>query len=229
MYAPPSTVVPARQGFTQGPLLAACLLGLILFLIAATIVLALIPLYLPTHDATLVGTTNPSTFVLTPNKQLGNDGTLSAAATSTINSQIAKGLGFGSNAIQSGNGVVSSTSSGKRKRRGFTLIRNDRQANGQKVYIFGSFLRSVCGVCKVTIFDITITATFVYGTTTITITFAVEVFFDQAISIPATLASTTSTTISSGNGTTTAGTTGNTTTSSNSTTSGNLTNSTGSG
>jgi hypothetical protein len=41
-----------RQGLANGPLLAICLFTLILFLIAATIVLALIPIYLPTRDVT---------------------------------------------------------------------------------------------------------------------------------------------------------------------------------
>jgi len=45
-----------RRGFTQGPLLAICCLGIILFLIAASIVLALIPVYIPQKVAT--GTVN---------------------------------------------------------------------------------------------------------------------------------------------------------------------------
>jgi hypothetical protein len=46
-----------RRGFTQGPILAICCLGIILFLIAATIVLALIPLYIPKKTLT-PGTVN---------------------------------------------------------------------------------------------------------------------------------------------------------------------------
>jgi hypothetical protein len=105
MYSPPPAVVPvtpARRGFTQGPLLAICCLGIILFLIAATIVLALIPLYIPKKTLTPGGTSSSNSFTLTPqrsgrkrdasNQPLGDDGNLDATATANINSAVKMSL-----------------------------------------------------------------------------------------------------------------------------------------
>ena len=54
MYAQPvQTVAPATKATRALPIAAICCLGLIGFLIATTIVLALIPLYLPNKQVTV--------------------------------------------------------------------------------------------------------------------------------------------------------------------------------
>jgi len=189
MYAQPpdaAVAVPARRGFTQGPLLAICCLGIILFLIAATIVLALIPLYIPQKVAT-ASSTNPYTFTFSPNSAgrkrqtintfNGTDGTLDSTATTRFTQAISIHFGFSSSAFQStSNGVVSSVS-------GTRLI-----------YIAGRFQRGICGVCTVSTATISsLSVSFTYNGVTYSISFTVTVLANTNL-VPVTVASTNTTT-----------------------------------
>jgi len=160
MYAPPPVAaVPVRRRTFNAPLAAICCLGLILFLIAATIVLALIPIYLPRKDAN-AGTTNPFAFTLTPNQRLGDDGPLSADAQNSLANSISTGAGLpaGSLALDS---AVAATSS--RRRRQDSDLERDKRDTNQKVYCRGRFRHSVCGLCRILNFAFQIAVSFIFG------------------------------------------------------------------
>jgi hypothetical protein len=121
-------------GFAAGPLLAICCLATILFLIAATIVLALIPIYLPTKSAT-AGTTQNYFLKGTPGTAVPTDGNLNP----TTQSNIAKALDAKLNA-PSGTSVFDSskavTSGGGRRRRRGLLSRSRRDQSGPNIQNF---------------------------------------------------------------------------------------------
>jgi len=223
MYAPPPAVVPVvpqRSGF-NAPLAAICCLALVLFLIAATIVLALIPLYIPTKDATAGGNTNTYYFLMTPNQTLGDDGSLSDDATNTVSDAISEGLGMSAGALEADSATTVSTTSGGRRRRGFGISRVERQggSSGQNCYHRGRFRRRFCGLCRIVVTVITIVVSFIYGGIRLYIQFVVYIF-TVAINIPATQGSKATTRITTtaaggggGAGTTNAATTGAVTTS----------------
>jgi hypothetical protein len=198
MYAPPPAIVPAsgRSGLAaNGALLAVCCLALILFLIAATIVLALIPVYLPSRSATLTRTTQTYYFVLTPNGTIGDDGTLSSTDSTTLYNAICASLGFPAGCIKSQGNVLVASSSSKRRRRGFGLTRTER-AITQKWYFAAQFFQQKCGTCPITITTFIITITITYGGKTQVVTITVTIF-TITITFPVTLSSsTTPTTVS---------------------------------
>jgi len=209
MYAPPPEAAPspaAQRAMTRGPILAVCCLGIILFLIAATIVLALIPVYLPNRGLQAGGTSSVNSFVLNPtsvssngkrsasNQPLGNDGLMSQSTTQNTADGISTGLGFSAGSITpSGQGVVATSNSG-RKRRGFGLLRSERQSGTQNCYLMGRFRHDHCGACivRVTVIIITI-LDFIYGNINGQVVFSVTIDINVIIVIPATLTSSTST------------------------------------
>jgi len=161
MYAPPPVAaVPVRRRAFNAPLAAICCLGLILFLIAATIVLALIPIYLPRKDVSTDGTTNPFSFTLTPDQTLGDDGPLSADAQNDLANSISTGAGLpaGSLALDS---AVAATSS--RRRRQDSDLERDKRATNQKVYCRGRFRHSVCGLCRIINFLFSFALAIIFG------------------------------------------------------------------
>ncbi|CAF4347242.1 unnamed protein product, partial [Adineta steineri] len=90
MYAPlPAAVVRRNRetGFTAGgPILAICCLGFVIFLIAATIVLALIPVYLSKRSGGSSSSSTPRyTMIMNPGTALP-EGTLNSQSLSNINS-----------------------------------------------------------------------------------------------------------------------------------------------
>jgi len=160
MYAPPPVAaVPVRRRAFNAPLAAICCLGLILLLIAATIVLALIPIYLPRKDVN-AGTTNPFSFTLTPDQTLGDDGPLSADAQNSLANSISTGAGLpaGSLALDS---AVAATSS--RRRRQDSDLERDKRATNQKVYCRGRFRHSVCGLCRIINFLFSFALAIIFG------------------------------------------------------------------
>jgi len=206
MYVPPPPVVPVtprRRGILAGgPILAVCCLGIILFLIASTIVLALIPVYLPTRNTNLGGTTQTFFFLLTPNVTLGDDGTLSPAAEAAIANAISAQLGFVPSSLQFDGNIVVATKSSKRRRRGFGLTRNERAQNRQQCYGRGRFLRQFCKQCVITKFVFTIVVVFFYGGILQVVEFLVTIFL-ISFPFPATLSSSTTTTSSTASAITT--------------------------
>ncbi|CAF0965275.1 unnamed protein product [Adineta ricciae] len=148
MYAPPPAVAAGgarRSGLAaSGPLLAVCCLLFILFLIASTIVLALIPVYLATRDGNTI--TNSPTYLMTLSPTNGT-GLTETNLDSTSLSNIATAAATAANAPSGSFSVNSGTSTvntaGRRKRRGFGLVRQRR--DGFKLYCPFSFNRLRCG------------------------------------------------------------------------------------
>jgi hypothetical protein len=196
MYGPPpAAVVPVapRRGGISGPLAAMLCLGVILFLIAATIVLALIPVYLPSRNAQQTGTTKTYYFVLSPNQTLGDDGILSNSASITsLEQAISSALGLNVNSfVIDGNVVIATVNSGKRRRRGFGLERSERSTQ-QNLYCHGRFLHKFCGSCLIVQTIITFFAEIFYGGVLVPLEFVCQVY-PIVISVPATVGSSTST------------------------------------
>jgi len=218
MYAappPPTTTTPVvdaaprRGGLGAAPLLAICCLAFILLLIASTIVLSLIPIYLPAKGTVGDGLTRAVFFRLTPNATLENDGVLDDNNRIIISQALATQLGFpGASLFLSP--IVLVTSS-KRKRRGLVLARSRRQGGTQRGYCSGQFFRSQCGFCRIRFFRFVIVVVLFLGGRFVVIEFIVEIFL-FAIPIPpglpqstAAIASTSST-AAAGSGATTANT-----------------------
>jgi len=193
---------PRRTGlFGAGPILAICCLLFIAFLIAATIVLALIPVYLPHKNATPAS----NTFHLALNYPgtIGNDGSLDSTALNQIARSLerAKNLPTGSFNIPSGTVATTST----RKRRGYALqrLRRGKTSRGvQRIYITVVVDIEVCGPpCRrespfkliLSYEAITVTLTFTYSGVTVTITVTIIVITDINATTPPTLGPSTTT------------------------------------
>jgi len=216
MYAapppPPITTTPVvdaaprRGGLGAAPLLAICCLAFILLLIASTIVLSLIPIYLPAKGTVGDGLTRAVFFRLTPNMTLGNDGTLDDNNRIIISRALATQLGFPAASLFL-SPIVLVTSS-KRKRRGLVLARSRRQGGTQRGYCSGQFRRDECGFCRIRFFRLVIVVVLFIGGQFLVIEFIVEIFL-FAIPIPpglppstAAIASTSSTAAASSGATT---------------------------
>ncbi|UJR14944.1 hypothetical protein I4U23_001925 [Adineta vaga] len=161
MYAPPPAVAPGGAGRSglaaSGPILAICCLLFILFLIASTIVLALIPVYLSTRDITATGkspsyllTADPTAITDTSGKRadyssFDADQELdSDSRTNTANAVISK-LSLSSGAFLVDQCRTAYTTS--RKRRGFGILREARATNGVKLFCKVRFNYAKCGRC----------------------------------------------------------------------------------
>ncbi|CAF0838325.1 unnamed protein product [Adineta steineri] len=123
MYAPLPAARNRRAGFAAGaPILAICCLGFILFLIAATIVLALIPVYLSKRSGGSSSSMSPRyQFVLTPNPAAKRQtsytppagSTLDTASLASIDSELARVLKISADAILIEYGIVASDGTSK--------------------------------------------------------------------------------------------------------------------
>ncbi|CAF1316001.1 unnamed protein product [Adineta steineri] len=199
MYAPPAAAANRRSGLAaSGPLLAICCLGFILFLIAATIVLALIPVYLSTRGSTSSSTTPRYTLSGTP---VGNakrdymgdkEGTLADPSNANIAAAMDSGLGLNSGStVADGTASMASTTS-RRRRRGFGLDR-ERRAGIIKLFFPFRFNKHHCDKCinkgfqeSIKTFTIIVTIFFVGDSTPYRIKFTCVIFFDSSFNIPTT-------------------------------------------
>jgi hypothetical protein len=203
-------VVAQRRSYAS--LLALCFIPLCLCLIASTIVLALIPVYLSSRSTSI----NNQVFYgrgATVNS-LGNDGTLSASANAAIAQQLAAALGVPAGSISVPSGTVSTSGSvGRRRRRKIGLSRNRRaQTNGGTQYIFITiiFNRRGCGGrrCYITPGTYTITVTIIFNGQSFTIVI-VFVISTNPFSIPPPTGTTSAISTSTSTSTTTAQVTSN--------------------
>jgi len=149
MYAPPPVArnaAPARGGIlASGPLLAVCCLLFILFLIAATVVLALIPVYVSSKDGPVSsGRAGPYSAVLTPTSTDLVPGTLTADANTNVGKGMDSALGIPSGTVQVASGT-SVAANGRRKRRGFGLTRQRRDIVVIQIIFY--FLTAKCSKC----------------------------------------------------------------------------------
>ncbi|CAF0888570.1 unnamed protein product [Adineta steineri] len=152
MYAPPPAAANRRGGLAaSGPLLAICCLGFILFLIAATIVLALIPVYLSTRGSSS-SSANTASYQLqmTPSADARKrslatlvEGTFADSTLALLILLIESklNLNHGSCLIPSCTSVFTS-----RRRRGFGLLR-ERRGLYPNVFCPISFSRKHCDKC----------------------------------------------------------------------------------
>ncbi|UJR14942.1 hypothetical protein I4U23_001923 [Adineta vaga] len=159
MYAPPPAAAPggaARSGLAaSGPILAICCLLFILFLIASTIVLALIPVYLSTRDSTSSSKSSPYTLTGTPGSIIGEDrkrtsysalteGSLDSSVPTAIANAMISALSLQSGSVLVDTCLISSSSS--RKRRGFGLLREYRDTIPKLICLF-RFEKTKCTKC----------------------------------------------------------------------------------
>ncbi|CAF1278527.1 unnamed protein product [Adineta ricciae] len=134
----------ARTVFkANAPILAICALFFVFFLIAGTIVLALIPIYLSTKDVAAVGRSSTYYATMTPDVSLP-EGTLDAQSLKNINNELDKALKVHSGAVNMISGIVSGGDK-KRRRRGLLLDRNRRGA--VRVYCSFYFNIKICPRC----------------------------------------------------------------------------------
>jgi len=153
VIAPPP---PPRRGgrFGAVPLLAICCLGTILFLIAATIILSLIPLYINRHGNGANQFGQPVFLIFRflngtvdeiqrlPDGTVPNDGTNYQNLATQL--ETAQGLPAGSLIVEE---LVVSTPQTKRRRRSqFALNRNKRQGSDRRLNCRTRSRLNVCGL-----------------------------------------------------------------------------------
>jgi len=149
MYAPPVIPVsPARtRGLAGGPLLGICCLFIIGFLIAATIVLALIPVYIPRKGNASTSTAVSNPFIGDTNTDLGNDGNFDANARAALSSGVDKGTGVNPGTTSTPT-AAAATTGGSRRRRALDRTRSRRLLTFfglQRIYCIFSFDKRHCG------------------------------------------------------------------------------------
>ncbi|CAF1315745.1 unnamed protein product [Adineta steineri] len=149
MYAPVQTPAVRRSrgaGLSAGaPILAICCLGFILFLIAATIVLALIPVYLSKRSGSSSSSSSPRYYaVMNPATAL-SEGILDSQSLSNINTAMVSALNLQSGSVVSESGTIATTT-GKRKREESELVRESRAGTTQLYYAF-HFNKNKCDKC----------------------------------------------------------------------------------
>ncbi|CAF0838065.1 unnamed protein product [Adineta steineri] len=152
MYAPPAAAANRRSGLAaSGPLLAICCLGFILFLIAATIVLALIPVYLSTRGSTSSSNTKNYVMTMTPPGSGKRDsssipeGSIDSTTITNINNAVNSNMGFESGTTNGVSGTASTVPT-SRRRRGFGLQR-ERRASIVKLFFIFFFNKHHCDKC----------------------------------------------------------------------------------
>jgi hypothetical protein len=151
MYAPPPAIVPAPAGrsggLATGPILAICCLLFILFLIATTIILALIPVYLPRKDVTTSAASNSPYYIVgNLGQSPGGDTALDAANRARVAQSLdaATGAPAGTTTVQ--NGALQAVTSG-RKRRTLALTRTRRQGVVYTIFLVVVFNVRLCAFC----------------------------------------------------------------------------------
>jgi len=214
MYANRDTAVPVvpvvplsgaqRGGLAGIPLLAVCCLLFLLFLIAATIVLALIPVYLQAKNVQQGGRSQTFFGRSDFSGATVSDGSVGSSGLTAIGNGIASSVGASPGAVTVPSATFATTggTGGKRKRRGLALrSRRFNTATGGIQFLFFTFffnfafcpIRGKCAKPATTI--IVTSITFIYQNVVITITLIITVF-TSAIAVPPTQAALTTTTAS---------------------------------
>ncbi|CAF1028808.1 unnamed protein product [Rotaria sordida] len=191
----PSAVNPRRKAaYISIPILSICCLLLAVFLIASTVLLSLIPIFLPKKD---VSWTSPTYFLTIDfDGSLGSDGSLDSAAREAFASKVAEALGLPEGAVIVIRGIVA-TEASKRKRRGLPLSRFRRGITSlgrQRIHLEYRFDETRCSsTCRsptfVTRLPITtISVEFIYNGVRFVITGRIDFSSGTQLSIPSTLA-----------------------------------------
>ncbi|CAF2874950.1 unnamed protein product, partial [Rotaria sp. Silwood2] len=140
-----------RRGFGDGPLLYVCCTLLILFVVAVTIVLLLIPVYLP-KEAFPSSEFNETCYVLGDYRgSLGNDRQLDATECQYLAQTLEQKLGLPAGTITIDEAAIATTPR-KRKRRGYDparFRRGETSRGFQRLYIILRLEIVKCFQCKV--------------------------------------------------------------------------------
>jgi len=155
MYGPPPVAIPVQtppprpQSGIAGiaPLLGICCLALIGLLIAATIVLALIPVYLPKRHGSSSSTTAPIFLTANLNQTAGPNGALPSSNFGNIARAIERARGLPTGSVVVEQAVVNSNGNGRKKRNQFALTRVKRQSTTLLILeiVFNLLLCPFCG------------------------------------------------------------------------------------
>lgn len=155
MYGPPPVAIPVqtvpprpRSGIGGiAPLLGICCLALIGLLVAATIVLALIPVYLPRRRGAASTTTAPIFLTGNLNQTAGPNGVLPSSNFANIARAIERARGLPAGSITVQQAVVRNNGNGRKKRNQFALTRVKRQSGFIMILqiIFNLLLCPFCG------------------------------------------------------------------------------------
>ncbi|UJR24626.1 hypothetical protein I4U23_006000 [Adineta vaga] len=146
MYSPPpsSTGTSRRNIFiANAPILAICGLFFIFFIIAATIVLALIPLYLETKDAPSVGRSPTYYATMEPGETLP-EGTLDAQSIKNLNDALDTTLNLQKGSV---NIITATVAAGSKKRKRRALTRKRQRRATTKLFCTFNFNIKVCPRC----------------------------------------------------------------------------------
>ncbi|CAF1098415.1 unnamed protein product [Rotaria sordida] len=191
-----------KAGIIGAPITTICCLGVILLIIAGTIILALIPVYLPRKDIPNLPSTATRYITLRPEQYIPPYGITSYSACSTIARQMAISLGLPAVAINPSSCTFAISSS--RRRRSQLMSRFRRQTGNSKLYMVADIVYASCALCRLRTFlskliGLRFGATFnYYGTRAVTFTIESIRYtsFGGLSSIPTTTTSTTTTTSS---------------------------------
>ncbi|CAF1550954.1 unnamed protein product [Rotaria sp. Silwood1] len=207
MLPPPVTAdKAARKGASAAlPLAAICCLCVLFFLLAATIILALIPVYLPKKDLSNLPSTKTKYIILNPQQYVPAYGTASSSACNAIASKMASAIGYPSGSITSSS--CSFAVGSRRRRRSKWLSRSRRQSRSGKLFMQAVINYDKCQRCRLSsylkkLLGITFTADFIYYGSR-SVTFTVASISDTPFGSLSTDATTTTTTTTTTSTTTT--------------------------
>jgi len=142
---PVAAARPSR-GLAGIPLLALCCLLCTLLVIASTIVLALIPIYLQTATAAATAASQPRYTNFDLGTQI-SDGALPTSSANAIADPIRQGLGYPAGSVGVTSATAATTNTGKRRRR--ALQQRDRRVaiagfGIQLIYVVFFIILTVC-------------------------------------------------------------------------------------
>ncbi|CAF3277301.1 unnamed protein product [Rotaria sp. Silwood2] len=159
-----------RRGLVGGPLLFICCVLSVLFLVAATIILSLIPVYLPTKVLKLSGFTETCYVLGDYSGSLGNDHQLDATECQNLAQTLEQKLGLPAGTITIDEAAIATTPR-KRKRRGYDparFRRGETSRGFQRLYIILRLARAKCFQCKLRLKPFIIILTVSFGGNTFT-------------------------------------------------------------
>ncbi|CAF1550978.1 unnamed protein product [Rotaria sp. Silwood1] len=142
--APAATAAAGRTGATTTLVTALCI-GTILFLAAATIVLSLIPVYLPKKTLSIIPSSNMKYIRLNPSPNVPPNGQTSSTACYAIATSMNSAFHFPSGTII----PISCTFAlpGSRRRRQSRILIRYRRQTDSKLYMVVDINRAKCASC----------------------------------------------------------------------------------
>ncbi|CAF1163732.1 unnamed protein product [Rotaria magnacalcarata] len=146
--APPVDKAGISRYIPAVPILAICCLGLLLLVIAATIILALIPLYVPDKNIDNLVTTSTKYFTLDPLSAVTENGITTAETCRTISNSLESRVAIPFESLIPISCTFASQSSGRRRRSSYAYRRFRRQSGTARLFMKAIINYTRCPLCR---------------------------------------------------------------------------------